>query len=94
MPKLRLCVRFIYNFLWLAFQIACPENNKGVKWNKTREDYCFLNARKGDMLCCPIQCDYCWHVNLTHGSARDVYAGDARLLGYICRVKCRYDVEY
>jgi len=70
----------------LEFQIACPENDEGVKWNKTREDYRFLNARKGDMLCCPFQCDYCWHVNLTHRSATVCYAGDARLLGYIRRV--------
>ena len=38
------------------------------------------------MLCCPFQCDYCWHVNLTHRSATVCYAGDARLVGYICRV--------
>jgi len=70
----------------LEFQIACPENEEGVKWNKNQEDYCFLNARKGDMLCCPFQCDYCWHVNLMHRSARDCYTGDAILLGYIRRV--------
>jgi len=70
----------------LTFQIACLENNEGMKWNKTREDYCFLHARKGDMMCCPFQCDYCLHVNLTHRLASDAYVGDARLLGYIRRV--------
>ena len=45
-----------------------------------------MNARHGDMLCSPFQCDYCWFINLCKREPRAVSHSDERLLGYIRRV--------
>jgi hypothetical protein len=60
-----------------AFHIASPENDKGMKWKKKREEKRFLNARKGDLLCAPFQCDFCWYMNIHHREANDWYPSDA-----------------
>ena len=45
-----------------------------------------MNARNGDMLCSPFQCDHCWFVNLRKREPRALSHSDERLLGYIRRV--------
>jgi hypothetical protein len=57
-----------------------------VKWRKQKEESRFLSARKGDMVCSPFQCDYCWYSNITKKEANDWYPDDARKLAYIRRV--------
>jgi hypothetical protein len=57
-----------------------------MKWKKKKEEKRFLNARKGDLLCAPFQCDFCWYANIHHGEANDWYPSDARKLAYIRRV--------
>ena len=68
------------------FQVAEPENDKGVKWRKAKVESRFRSARKGDMVCSPFQCDYCWYVNIHKGEANHWYPDDARKLAYIRRV--------
>lgn len=69
------------------FHIATPENNKGSKWkNKRKEEAQFTSTRKGDMLCAPFQCDYCWFANMHKSEANPWFPEDARKLAYICRV--------
>jgi hypothetical protein len=63
-----------------------PENDKGMKWKKKKEETHFLNNRKGDLLCAPFQCDHYWHANIQHREANDWYPSDARQLAYIRRV--------
>ena len=46
----------------------------------------FRSARKGDMVCSPFQCDYCWYANIHKGEANHWYPDDARKLAYIRRV--------
>jgi predicted Zn-ribbon and HTH transcriptional regulator len=57
-----------------------------MKWKKKKEETRFLNARKGDLLCAPFQCDHCWYANIQHREANDWYPSDARQLAYIRRV--------
>ena len=70
----------------MDFWIACPENNEGVKWRKKKEETRFLNARKGDVLCSPFQCDYCWFANITKKDANHWFSDDVRKLAFIRRV--------
>ena len=70
----------------LDFQIARPENDKGSKWKKKKDEARFLNARNGDMLCSPFQCDTCWFVNLNKREPQSLSHSDERLMGYIRRV--------
>ena len=44
--------------------MAGPENDEGHKWKKKKDVARFLNARPGDMLSSPFQCDDCWFWNL------------------------------
>ncbi len=46
----------------------------------------YLCARRGDMLCCPFQCDRCWFVNIKKREPlpKDSFV-DARLLKYLRR---------
>lgn len=48
----------------LSFPRQLPENDEGQVWRKARDEDRFGYARKGDMLCAPFQCDFCWFVNL------------------------------
>jgi hypothetical protein len=68
------------------FHIVTPENNKGVKWRKKKEEKRFISARKGDIVCSPFQCDYCWFANIAKKEASDWFPEDARKLAYIQRV--------
>jgi hypothetical protein len=45
-----------------------------------------MSARKGDMVCSPFQCDYCWFANIAKKEASDWFPEDARKLAYIRRV--------
>ena len=68
------------------FQIARPENDEGLKWERTVDKERFKEARTGDMLCASFQCDQCWFVNLHHREPRlDVSVMDALLMPYIRR---------
>ncbi len=66
--------------------IARPENEDGGSWVKHNGDSeLYLCSRRGDMLCCPFQCDRCWIVNikkqepLTKGSCLSKYLRQANL---------------
>jgi hypothetical protein len=41
-----------------------PENDEGFVWRKGKDEGRFLRARKGEMVCSPFQCDFCWFINL------------------------------
>ena len=45
-----------------------------------------MNARDGDMLCYPFQCDMCWFINLSKREPSALSYSDERLMGYIRRV--------
>ena len=45
-----------------------------------------MEARDGDMMLAPFQCDHCWFINLNGRPDLDNSRSDARLLGYIRRV--------
>ena len=66
----------------LKFQIALPENDEGSRQKKKKVEERFMNARNGDMLCSPFQCDHCWFVNLCHREPSNFSYSDERLLGY------------
>ena len=70
----------------MKFQVALPENDEGSKWKKKKDEARFMNARNGDMLCAPFQCDHCWFINLSKREPRVVSHSDERLLSYIRRV--------
>ena len=70
----------------LKFQIAQPENDKGSKWKKRKDESRFLTACDSDMLCCPFQCDLCWFINLCKTEPNLLSHTDKRLVGYIRRV--------
>ena len=57
-----------------------------MKWKKKKEETRFLSARKGDMLCSPFQCDYCWFANITKKDANHWFPDDVRKLAFIRRV--------
>ena len=42
-----------------------------------------MNARNGDMLCCPFQCDHCWFVNLCKREPSVTSYSNEQLMGYI-----------
>ena len=68
------------------FHVARPENDEGAQWKKRKDIDRFMQARNGDMLSAPFQCDHCWFVNLT-GQEPDVTSeGDVRLMVCIRRV--------
>ena len=46
----------------LNFKLAGPENDEGRKWEKKMD--VARNARPGDMLLSPFQCDDCWFWNV------------------------------
>ena len=48
----------------LEFHRRLPENNENVKWKKTRESNHFNQARPGDSVLAPFQCDDCCFSNL------------------------------
>ena len=67
----------------INFQVALPEKDEGSKWKKKKDEARFMNARNGDMLCCPFQCDYCWFVNLCKREPSAMSYSDEHLMGYI-----------
>ena len=67
----------------LKFQIAVPENDEGSPWKKRKDEARFLDARNGDMLCSPFQCDTCWFINLTKREPSALSHNDEHLMGYI-----------
>jgi hypothetical protein len=70
-----------------SFQIANPENDKGVKWRKKKEEKRFLSARKGDMILSPFQCKCCWFLaNIHKAEANAWFADDAQKLACMRRV--------
>lgn len=48
----------------VKFMRHLPENDEGFVWKKKKDEDRFLRARKGDMICAPFQCDFCWFINL------------------------------
>ena len=68
------------------FHIARPENDEGLKWERSVDKDRFLKARPGDMLCASFQCDRCWFVNLNKREPRAESLVDALLMPYIRRV--------
>ena len=63
------------------------ENETGAVWKRTKDLGRFMEARDGDMMLAPFQCDYCWFINLNGRPALEGARSDERLLGYIQRVK-------
>jgi hypothetical protein len=62
------------------FPIALPTNEDGLvneeeKWSKR-----YLEARNGDNLCTPFQCDTCHFRNLMHHESHPNLAQDLRIL--------------
>lgn len=55
-------------------------------WKKKKDEFRFLSARKGDMLCAPFQCDFCWFINLKGRVFDKRRAGDKLNLCLIRRV--------
>lgn len=55
-------------------------------WKKAKDEDRFLYARKGDMLCAPFQCDYCWFINLKGRLYNEKRAEDRLTLSLIRRV--------
>jgi hypothetical protein len=45
-----------------------------------------VHARKGDMLSCPFQCEFCWFANIHKSEANRWYPDDARKLAYFRQV--------
>jgi hypothetical protein len=70
----------------LKFPRQLPENDEGFLWKKKRDEGRFLTARKGDMLCAPFQCDFCWFENLKGRCFDERKAEDRLNLGLIRRV--------
>jgi hypothetical protein len=70
----------------LKFPRQLPENDEGFLWRKKKDERRFLTARKGDMLCAPFQCDFCWFVNLKGRSFDERRAEDRLNLGLLRRV--------
>lgn len=58
------CSRCYRDLGFISFPRQLPENDEGVLWHKKKDENHFLEARKGDMLCAPFQCDFCWFINL------------------------------
>jgi hypothetical protein len=85
---LRICCRSWLTSCYKAsslkeFHITCPENDKGVKGKKKKEEKQCVSARRGDIVCAPFQCDHCWFANITKKEANPWYADDARKLAFI-----------
>jgi hypothetical protein len=55
-------------------------------WKKKKDENRFLQARNGDMLCAPFQCDFCWFINLKGRMFDERRAEDRLNLGLIRRV--------
>lgn len=70
----------------LKFPRQLPENDEGFLWKKKKDEGRFLTARKGDMLCAPFQCDFCWFINLKGRSFDERRAEDRLNLGLIRRM--------
>ena len=76
----------------LNFKLAGPENDEGHKWKKKKDVARFLNARPGDMLSSPFQCDDCWFWNLRRRRPDRSNPTDMMLLRLIRQVNL--DVAY
>ena len=70
----------------IKFHIAQPESDEGAIWIKSKDERRFLEARPGDGVCAPFQCDHCWFINLKGRAANDQFPSDSNLLGLIRRV--------
>ena len=76
----------------LNFKLTGPENDEGHKWKKKKDVARFLNARPGDMLSSPFQCDDCWFWNLRRRRPYRSNPTDTMLLRLIRQVNL--DVAY
>jgi hypothetical protein len=70
----------------IKFPRQLPENDEGFVWKKKRDESRFLHARKGEMLCAPFQCDYCWFINLKGREYDSKRAADRLNMSLIRRV--------
>ena len=70
----------------ITFHTAMPENDEGLSWLKTKEEFRFKSARRGDMISSLFQCNCCWFVNINKKVANDIALNDVRLFAYIRRV--------
>lgn len=70
----------------IKFPRQLPENDEGFVWKKKQDENRFLHAWKGEMLCAPFQCDYCWFINLKGREYDQKRASDRLNLSLIRRV--------
>jgi hypothetical protein len=70
----------------IRFPRQLPENDEGALWRKKKDEERFLSSRKGDMLCAPFQCDFCWFINLKGRMCNERRADDRLNLSLIRRV--------
>lgn len=70
----------------MPFHIAKPENDEGHLWKLKTTNLKFLEARDGDSLLQPFQCDFCWFENLQGRAPISDNVKDQLLLGHIRRV--------
>ena len=66
--------------------MALPENDAGNLHRKKVDKNRFMEARNGDSLIQPFQCDICWFRNLHRRSPREDSEVDTRMMAHIRRV--------
>lgn len=70
----------------LKFPCLLLENDEGQVWRKAKDTDRFQCARRGDTLCAPFQCDFCWFTNLKGRTFNSQWAGDRLVVALIRRV--------
>ena len=69
----------------VKFHINAPDEDEGVVWKRKGESSKFLQARSGDFIFTPFQCDVCSFRNIQSRSPLPSSQADQRLLAYIRR---------
>ena len=69
----------------VKYHINAPEEDEGVVWKRKRDSTKFINARSGDFIFTPFQCDICSFRNIQKRSPSSSSQADQRLMAYIRR---------